>query len=317
MLQQTQVTAVVPFFERFLRTFPTLQSLAEADEQDVLKLWEGLGYYRRARHLHAAARRLTAEFPETIPSEVEVWSELPGVGRYILGAVLSQAFEARLPVLEANTKRVLSRFFAHSGDLQSKQTQDWLWQRAEEILPKQRVGDFNQALMELGALVCTPKNPKCDGCPLVKGCRAFEEGLQEVIPVASKKAAATEVEEVALVIRDGTKTLLCQRPDKGRWSRMWEFPHLALEADEDHSGAAKRLLKGFLNMRARVGRELTVVEHTVTRFKIRMRCFEARFLGGDVESPFYLEGRWVELGEVENYPLSVPQRKVVAALKGA
>lgn len=316
MLQQTQVATVIPFFERFLNTFPTLESLALADEQEVLKLWQGMGYYRRARHLHQAARRLIQDFPEAIPSDREIWASLPGVGRYIQGAVLSQAFDLRLPILEANTKRVLARVFAHAGDLGAKPTQDWLWNKAEEILPKKRVGDFNQALMELGALICTPRNPKCEKCPIVKQCRAFEEGLQETLPITSKKMLPTTVEEVAVVLRDGAKYLLCQRPEKGRWSRMWEFPHLALEPDETNVEAVKRLLQDFLNLRARLGKELTVVEHTVTRFKIRMQCFEAKWLGGVFASPFYLDGRWIELSEVENYPLSVPQRKIVAALNG-
>src|SRR5262245_64033449 len=166
MLQQTTVAAVVPYFDRFLAAFPTVQALAAADEQQVLKLWEGLGYYRRARHLHAAAKRLVAEQGGALPDDPAVWAELPGVGRYILGAVLSQAFDRKLPVVEANSLRVLARLFGYRGDPREGDGKTWVWSAAEIMLPTRRAGDFNQALMELGALVCTPTAPACGACPL-------------------------------------------------------------------------------------------------------------------------------------------------------
>src|SRR5207248_6993729 len=165
MLQQTTVAAVVPYFERFLTAFPTLRDLAAADEQQVLKLWEGLGYYRRARHLHAAAKRLVAEHGGELPDDPAVWAGLPGVGRYILGAVLSQAFARKLPVVEANSLRVLARLFGYRGDPREGDGKAWVWSAAEAVLPEERPGDFNQALMELGALVCTPTAPDCPACP--------------------------------------------------------------------------------------------------------------------------------------------------------
>src|SRR5437764_13384078 len=154
MLQQTTVAAVVPYFERFLAAFPTVAALAAADEQQVLKLWEGLGYYRRARHLHAAARLLADR--AALPDDPEVWADLPGVGRYILGAVLSQAFDRKLPIVEANSLRVLARLFGYRGDPREGVGKKWVWAAAEAVLPAKRAGDFNQALMELGALICTP-----------------------------------------------------------------------------------------------------------------------------------------------------------------
>src|SRR4051794_9346095 len=243
MLQQTTVAAVVPYFERFLAAFPTLADLAAADEQDVLKLWEGLGYYRRARHLHQAARRLTAEHGDALPDDPAVWRELPGVGRYILGAVLSQAFDRRLPIVEANSLRVLCRLFGYAGDPRGGEGQRWLWETAAKVLPAKRAGDFNQALMELGALVCTPAAPRCGDCPLAGECEARKRGLQEVIPRKADRPDVTEVRGGARGVRRGSRVLLVQRPaDARRWANMWELPHGELKPGESYDAAAARLL---------------------------------------------------------------------------
>ena len=172
MLQQTQVATVLRFYERFLWMFPTLHDLAAADEQDVLRLWQGLGYYRRALNLHAAARWLAANLEGRVPSEPAIFAELPGVGRYMLGAVFSQAYEQRLPVVDANSERVLCRYFGEARDPRRGAGRRWLWDIAEAVLPSRRVGDFNQALMELGALVCTSAKPQCERCPLASQCVA-------------------------------------------------------------------------------------------------------------------------------------------------
>ena len=212
MLQQTTVAAAIPYFERFIATYPTLTALAAADEQDVLKLWAGLGYYRRARHLHAAAQQIVADHGSRLPDDPAVWAGLPGVGRYILGAVLSQAFDRKLPIVEANSLRVLSRLFGYRGNPRTGDGKTWVWRAAAVILPTKRVGDLNQAVMELGALVCTPKKPACGKCPLMKKCVANRLGLVDAIPPKQKPALVIQVHEVAIVIRDGSKVLLCRRP---------------------------------------------------------------------------------------------------------
>ena len=182
MLQQTQAATVVPYFERFLQAFPTLADLAAADEQQVLRLWEGLGYYRRARDLLRTARLLAASHGGRFPDDPVALEGLPGLGRYTRNAVLSQAFDRRLPILEANSRRVLCRLFGRTGDPSLAPEQRWLWDAAEALLPSRRVGDFNQALMELGALVCTPDAPRCSECPLADDCVARRLGLQDAIP---------------------------------------------------------------------------------------------------------------------------------------
>jgi A/G-specific adenine glycosylase len=317
MLQQTTVAAVGPFFERFIAAFPTVKDLAKADEQDVLRLWEGLGYYRRARHLHAAARMIVAEHGGDLPDDPAVWSDLPGVGRYILGAVLSQAFDRRLPIVEANSLRVLCRLFGYTDDPRTGDGQTWLWDTARRVLPLKRVGDFNQALMELGALVCTPAAPKCDVCPVAAECVARAKGLQAVIPQKATRPTVTEVREVALVVRRGPRVLLTRRPsDASRWANMWEFPHGELETNETHEAAAERLLGPLTGLNAEIGPELLTVRHGVTRFRITLVCLEAEFSAGEFRSEFYDHGLWLRPAELAKYPVSAPQRKLARAVAG-
>jgi A/G-specific adenine glycosylase len=315
MLQQTTVAAVGPYFERFLAAFPTVTDLANADEQAVLRLWEGLGYYRRARHLHQAARRLVAEHGGKLPDDPAVWADLPGVGRYILGAVLSQAFDRRLPIIEANSLRVLCRLFGYTGDPRAGEGQKWLWDKAREILPAKRAGDFNQALMELGALVCTSTAPKCDACPLAGECVARQEGMQALIPRKSERPAVTEVQEVGLVIRRGPRVLLAQRrSDAVRWANLWEFPHGELTAGETHEAAAERLLTQLTGLDAILGSELLTIRHGVTRFRITMTCLEAAYRGGKFGSELYSHGKWLRPAELAGYPVSAPQRTLARSV---
>jgi A/G-specific adenine glycosylase len=317
MLQQTTVAAVGPYFERFLAAFPTLADLAAADEQGVLRLWEGLGYYRRARHLHTAARRLVNEHGGTLPDDPAVWRDLPGVGRYILGAVLSQAFDRRLPIVEANSLRVLCRLFGYAGDPRSGDGQRWLWEAATKVLPARRVGNFNQALMELGALVCTPAAPRCGECPLAGECVARKRGLQDEIPRRPTRPEVVEVREVALAVRRGQWVLLAQRPvDAKRWANMWEFPHAELEPGETYEAAAARLLSR-IGLAADLGPEVLTVRHGVTRFQITMVCLEAAYRSGAFAAGDYARGRWLRPAELTEYPVSSPQRKLLRAVAAA
>jgi A/G-specific adenine glycosylase len=315
MLQQTTVAAVIPYFERFLTRFPTLADLASASEQDVLRLWEGLGYYRRARDLHRAARLLAQDHSSTIPNDPEVLRQLPGFGRYTLGAVLSQAFDRRLPIVEANSLRVLCRLFGRRDDPRRGPGQRWLWQTAEEFLPQKHVGDFNQALMELGALVCTPTAPQCARCPLADDCVARRLGLQEQIPMKSKPPQMTEVHESAIVLRRGDEVFLVQRPETAnRWANLWEFPHGPLTPAETHEQAAQRLILELTGMKAELGSELLTLRHGITRFRITMVCLEATYVSGLYRSPFYRHGEWVHPEQLVSFPVSAPQRRLAREL---
>jgi A/G-specific adenine glycosylase len=315
MLQQTQVATVIPYYQRFLARFPCVADLAAADEQEVLRHWEGLGYYRRARSLHRAARVLVTEYRGELPDDPEVWRQLPGIGRYTLGAILSQAFDRRLPIVEANSQRLLCRLFTLREPPPATAAQKRLWQLAEAILPARRAGDFNQALMELGALVCTPAAPACERCPLARHCRARQLGIQDQLPMRAPAPLAEHLDEVAVVVRRGDKVLVVQRPaDARRWANLWEFPHDVLQAGETHETAAARILAEATAVKADVGTELATVRHGVTRFKITLVCLAAAFRGGRFRCGQYQQGRWVAPPRLAELPFSTPQRRLARLL---
>jgi A/G-specific adenine glycosylase len=316
MLQQTQVATVIPYFERFLAAFPRLADLAAADEQDVLRLWAGLGYYRRARDLHRAARQVVAEHAGRLPTDPDVLRSLPGFGRYTCNAVLSQAHDLRLPILEANSARVLSRLLALREDPRQAVAQKKLWQAAEDLLPARRAGAFNQALMELGALVCTAQSPHCSECPLAEHCQARWLGLQDAIPARAPAPQVETVHEVAVAIRRGRQVLLVQRPaSASRWANMWELPHAPVEQGDVSAAAAGKVALELTGLQVEPGAELLTIRHGVTRFRITLSCFEAGYRAGDFASSFYVAARWLEPADLLTYPISSPQRRLAAALQ--
>jgi A/G-specific adenine glycosylase len=312
MLQQTTVAAVGPYYERFISTFPDVQALAVADEAAVLRLWEGLGYYRRARHLHAAAKQLANQFGNDLPDDPELWHSLPGVGRYILGAVLSRSFDRKLPIVEANSLRLLARLFGYRSDPRTGEGKKWVWQAAERVLPDQRVGDFNEALMELGALVCSPDMPRCGECPLRRMCVARREGLQDTIPPKPVSQTATAISEVAIAIHRGGKLLLGQRPAGERWAGMWELPHGERKPRESLAQGAKRMVLELTGLPIEPAEIFAFVKHTVTRFQITMTAMTATGRGRPFAS-FHSNLRWFKESELESLPMPVPQRKLVNA----
>lgn len=328
MLQQTTVAAVIPYYERFFRTFPTLESLANAPEDEVLKLWEGLGYYSRARNIWKAAKQLWENYAGEFPRTVSELRELPGIGRYTAGAIVSFAFDEPAPILEANTQRVYSRLVGLAEDPTSARGQKVLWQFAEDILPRTDPGRMNQALMELGAKICTPKNPACSICPVNRECRAFAQGKQSEIPIRKDQLPVTDVLEASIAVRRGSAVLLRRRPPGERWAGLWDFPRFELEENEIALSAGPSKGKGKLleprltpsaqnriaekiqnltGIEAQVDGLATEIRHGVTRFRIHLLCYLGRYLAGrpsDGESI-----RWVSLSELADYPLSVTGRK--------
>jgi len=316
MLQQTQVETVKPYFQRFLAALPTLGALAEAEERQVLRLWEGLGYYRRARQLHQAARRVVADHGGRFPTDRQSVERLPGIGRYTAGAILSIAFDQRRPILEANTVRVFSRLLAYEGETTSSDGQRLLWAAAEALLPSRDVGRFNQALMELGSEVCR-RTPGCDLCPVAGLCQAQLRGLQDEIPRLKPRPQREDVCEAAVLVRRRGRVLLIQWPEGRRWAGLWDFPRFAVEGEneEDIQRAIVDNVRRLTGVTIVPGEHRKTLRHGVTRFRIRLDCYEAAYLshnGGGAEN---LSQKWVRPAELDHYPLSSTGRKL-AGLAG-
>jgi A/G-specific adenine glycosylase len=306
MLQQTQVATVIPYFNRFIARFGSFRALAAADEQDVLRMWQGLGYYSRARNLRAAARKVVSDFAGELPRDVEGLMRLPGVGRYTAGAIASIAFGRRAPILDGNVIRVLCRLDRITTDPREKGTQTVLWSRAEAILPKSRLGDFNSALMELGALVCTPRSPQCLICPVREHCEAFRAGVQEQIPAPRKAKETPLLERKVFCIERAGRWLIEQRPAKGRWAGMWQF--VTVDAVVDGTALTD------LPCRVSSPRPLGEVSHGLTHRRYRFQVFACtaapkRRAGQDGTR------KWVTLDELDGYPLPRPHLKIMGILR--
>jgi A/G-specific adenine glycosylase len=312
MLQQTQVATVHDYFVRFVREFPNVRQLAAADEQDVLRLWEGLGYYRRARQLHAVAQKIVNEHGGMFPQAVDELRELPGIGRYTAGAIASIAFDQRAPILEANTIRLLSRLIAYCDDSQSTAGQRILWQTAEEILPHKNVAQFNQALMELGSLVCTSSEPKCDECPLSGVCAAWATGRVHEIPRAKPRKTYTDVREAAVVVRRNGRVLMRKCGTNERWAGLWDFPRFQIEADGPLFSSEEIVNK----LRSQTGITcgslalLKTIRHGVTRYRISLECYEAALISGRIRATDGAVLKWVSIDELAALPLSTTGRRV-------
>ncbi len=311
MLQQTQVATVIPYFERFVERFPNVAELAKADQQDVLCLWEGLGYYRRARQLHDAAQVIMQRHDGVFPLEVEAVRALPGIGRYTAGAILSIAIDAREPILEANTIRLLSRLSAYREDPRRGAGQKHLWKLAENLLPRKQSGLFNQALMELGSAVCVPRNPDCRRCPARDVCQANQMGLVEEIPALAKKTNYEEVQEVAVVMLRGGKVLLRQCGTGERWEGLWDFPRFEMPPSTNGNLAESvsgRVLEST-GLTVGTGAVWHKIKYGVTRFRIQLVCYKtAEVLGRTKANGTRL--KWVKPHDLVEYPLCVTGRKI-------
>jgi A/G-specific adenine glycosylase len=321
MLVQTTVTAVVPYFNRFMSLFPTVADLAAADEAQVLKAWEGLGYYRRARQLHSAARMIVAKHGGVIPSDPEALRELPGVGRYIAGAILSFAFDLPAPIVEANVQRVLTRLLAWSGNLESSATQARLWQAATRLLPDRGAGQFNQALMELGAIVCTPRAPKCLFCPVSALCRARALGVQESLPVKSRRPAPLEVVEACTLVTRRGRILIVQRAPGRLWEHLWEFPtvHIA-GADPAGRGFGESVeiaegVRRLTGIAVDVGPLVRTVNFSVTKHRVRLDVHSGIGLSQKLKpGPGLVAAIWEKPSALGDYPFGAAGRRLIADL---
>jgi A/G-specific adenine glycosylase len=332
MLQQTTVAAVLGYYRRFLRKFGTLEKLAAASEQDVLRCWEGLGYYSRARNIHKTARIIAKDCAGQFPSDVGRLMGLPGIGRYTAGAIASFAFDVPAPIVESNTLRLYCRLLGYRGDSRSSGGQRTLWDFAERIVPRQAPGRFNQALMDFGATVCTPDEPSCSACPLRSCCRSFAEGIQREIPVSARSTKVTSVTEAAVAIRRKNAYLLVRRNSGERWAGLWDFPRFELSDRDAPSVATVRRtvvsgqsqltlpLKQVLEAATReatgintqVDQIISEIKHSVTRYRIRLLCVLARRRSGRLKA--IRQAEWVVPSRFRDFPLSATGRQLANLL---
>lgn len=314
MLQQTQVTTVQPYYERFLAAFPTVNALAAAPLERVLKLWEGLGYYTRARHLHLAAQRIVREHGGDIPRTATQWRELPGVGRYTAAAIASIAFDEPVATLDGNAKRVLCRLFRIDTPLETAATCRELERLAHALLDRRSPGDFNQSLMELGARVCTPRNPRCPDCPVREHCAAGFAGVQADLPVRKPRTAARSVTLAAALVRRGQRLLLMKRAGGGALTGLWGLPATEVTDGRTAKATLRRHLWHAARLNVDVGCEIATVRHDFSHRRLCVRVFECAASTYPTGTRAGGRVRWLTAAKLHRLPLSTLDRKLLATV---
>lgn len=309
MLQQTTVNAVIPYYQRWVRAFPTAGKVASVSLPRILRAWQGLGYYERAKNIHRAARILVQRYGGNLPSDPSVLRSLPGFGPYTTGAVASIAFGVRHPIIDANVRRVAMRFLAlkgRPGASQDPAIEDFL----NKILPGKNIGSFNQALMELGALLCRPKEPLCVPCPVKRFCLAYRQDLQDVIPAVAKRVIH-KIEAVVAVLENKGRIFIQQRPPKGLFADLWEFPGGKINKGESAREALARELREELNVSLRSARPLVTVRHAYTQFQVRLAAWTCSSVPRPRSDKTH---KWVRPRELKYYPMPSGSAKIVERL---
>ena len=314
MLQQTQVQTVIPYYERWMRAFPNVTALAEASEDGVLKLWEGLGYYSRVRNLQKAAKKIVGEHGGHFPETFEAVLALPGIGRYTAGAITSIAFGLPYPVLDGNVMRVLSRLYAVDESLALSSTQKKLWDLADALLSKKDPGDFNQAMMELGATVCSPKKPSCLLCPLREECLARKTGDPETFPVKGPKMKTKKIDVAIGILWDQEKVLIQKRPPSGLWAGMWEFPGGKVEVGETPEEGLLRELMEELGVNVKIRQKRDMIRHAYTQFRVNLHPFDCTLETGTPENKAATELKWIPVDRLNDFAFPAANGKLIPHL---
>ena len=313
MLQQTQIKTVIPYYERWLKAFPNVKSLARAPIDKVLKLWEGLGYYTRARNLHKTAQEIVNRFGGKIPSDSETLMTLPGIGRYTAGAISSIAFQKPVPLVDGNVARVFSRLFNIKKDISKPETQKQFYAVGEKLVPRKNPGIFNQALMELGSLVCVSEIPKCSICPVKSLCLAFQKGDPAKLPIRSKGAPVKKIDMVVGIVRKNGKILIRKRPDRGIWGGLWEIPGTIRAKNETFEEALTQEFKETMNLSITILKKSSLMEHRFTHRRAFIHPFfceikeENRTNGTKI--------KWANAEKLKTFSFPVPHQKILAALQ--
>jgi A/G-specific adenine glycosylase len=312
MLQQTQVDTVIPYYHRFLEMFPTIHSLAKASSDQVLKQWEGLGYYSRARNLHRSAQVVVERFNGILPDQFEELMMLPGIGRSTAGAILSLAYNLPFPILDGNVRRVLSRLFAIQIE-QGKELDRTLWTRSESLVPEKEARSFNSAFMDLGATLCKPQEPLCKICPLKNSCIGFEKNLQKILPLKKKRAKIQVRFNAALVIWKNNQVFIRKRDEKGLLGGLWEFPGEWINESPLQNQESPPDWNLKLGLKWTAEEFFLRLNHTFTHFKMELYAYQAEYRSG--KGGLAETHRWVTLEEIEELPFSATDKKIIRALR--
>lgn len=315
MSQQTQMDRVLKYYDRFLKRFPNVHALARASTQRLLKAWEGLGYYQRARNLQAAARKIVRDFGGQVPSDYETLLTLPGCGPYTAAAIASIAFNQPVPVLDGNVIRVLCRMFGIRDDPRQGATRERLRLLAQELLPTDTPREFNEALMELGALVCTPQSPRCNICCWNFACEARKLPSPTVLPIKAPRRAVPHYQIVIGIVWKDNQVLIAQRKNEGLLGGLWEFPGGKREPKESFSRGCAREIEEEVGVKVRVGRKLTTIHHAYSHFRITMHVFECHYLSGEPRPLACQQVRWVAPRHLQRYPFPAANKSLVEGLR--
>ena len=311
MLQQTQVKTALPYFDRWMKAFPTIESVANAHEDKILKLWEGLGYYSRARNLQKAAKVIVEKHGGLFPNRFEDILELPGIGRYSAGAIASIGFNQNWPVVDGNVIRVLARLFGFTENTRLPKNVERFWGWAEELIPEGQARFFNQGMMELGALVCAPRNPKCAECPLIKQCVANQKGIAESLPNRGESEKKIALRVTCAVIRHKGKIFIQKRPSQGLMGGLWEFPGGKTEKNETDLQGLRREINEELGVTLKNVKKIDRIKHSYTKFEVDLHCFSADLGSGKIKLKVAAEGRWVSERSLKKFAFSASGRKLI------
>lgn len=315
MLQQTQVKKVLEYYQKFINRFPTVERLAEASLHQLLKTWEGLGYYARARNLHKAAQIVAKDLKGEIPVDYATFRKLPGVGEYIAAAVQSIAFNIPYAVVDGNVKRLLARLFLIKLPINQSASGKVFQEKADLLLDQSAPGNFNQAMMELGATVCRPKSPTCIVCPVNTTCLAFQNAQQEEFPVKRKSKRLPEYHIVAGIIHKNNQMLITQRKLDGLLGGLWEFPSGRIQSKENVQQACRRAIREETSLCVDPIEYLTRVKHAYTHFKVVIDVFHCHYQSGEVVLSQAVDYRWITVDQIEQFPFPRSNHKFIPLLK--
>jgi A/G-specific adenine glycosylase len=316
MLQQTQVKTVIPYFLRWMERFPNVETLANANIDDILKCWEGLGYYTRARNIHKASKIIYGNFENEFPQTADALQKLPGIGHYTANAIASIAYQEIQPVVDGNVIRILSRFSADTESGNKAIVTKKYFDLLSKIIPHKTPGDFNQALMDFGRMVCKPQSPLCQECPIFNACRAFQQNNIDKFPVKVKKKSIPEIDIIVGIIHHKDKILLYQRPQERLLGGMWEFPGGQWNDGEDFDTSLKNSVLKKTGYSVHVGSPLTQLNHAYSHFKIKLVAYNC-VLDADISESKVSSSKWCSINQLNDYAIHTSNKKIIPFIQKA